>query len=470
MERCFTVQGVAGLGPGEHLCCLFASEEEERSLLAAYLRHGMEAGGKALFVTDRCGPDEVPEWLEAGGLEAGEALARGCLCLAEAETVYFENGTYDPAVVEAFLRAETDRAREEGYAGLYVAVEMSWALRGVTGPERLAGYEAEVNRFLEENPATAVCLYDRRLFSRELLTEILSAHPRVATGDGAFDDLLLPGGGPPAGDEASMRTLLEAMQESAMLLGPDGRVEFANRAAAARLGRTPEEMGGRRIYDFLPPGPAAVHRSRMDEVLRSGRPGVFEDERDGLVFENTLCPVVDGEVRVAGVAAFSRDVGEQLREKEALRANEERARRCMDLAGVILLVLDTEGRVALVNRKGSEVLGLPEEEILGKDWFEDFLPERVRGPVEEVFRSVLKGEREAPERYENPVLDSSGEERFIAWRIVILPGLQGVGTAILSAGEDVTELRGAQAALRESEERYRLLTENVGMSIGLWDP
>jgi len=47
-------------------------------------------------------------------------------------------------------------------------------------------------------------------------------------------------------------------------------------------------------------------------------------------------------------------------------------------AGILFLVLDRNGRVTLINRKGAEILGYPKEEILGKDWFTNFLPEDVQ--------------------------------------------------------------------------------------------
>jgi len=62
-----------------------------------------------------------------------------------------------------------------------------------------------------------------------------------------------------------------------------------------------------------------------------------------------------------------------------------------------------------------DTVGYSEAEILGKDWFDNFIPERFREEVREVFRRLVGGELELIEFHENPVLTKSGEERLISW-------------------------------------------------------
>lgn len=113
----------------------------------------------------------------------------------------------------------------------------------------------------------------------------------------------------------------------------------------------------------------------------------------------------------------------------------------LDLVQVMVLVLDKEGKVKFINPKGCEILGFSEEEILGKDWFSNFLPEEVKDEVKEVFKRSVEGELEPVEYYENPVLTKGGERKVIAWHNSFLRDESGNVVEVISAGEDVTELR-----------------------------
>ena len=208
--------------------------------------------------------------------------------------------------------------------------------------------------------------------------------------------------------EATIRALLEATPDSAALIERDGAIILVNREFARRLGKDPGELVGVNVFDLPPPDLAASRRLRIDEVVRTGRPCTFVDERSGMVFESSVYPVAGVEGEISRVAIFARDLTEQLRAEAALRASEERARRYLDLAGIMFVAIDASQRVVLINRRGCEILGYPEEEILGKNWFENFLPERMREQVPSVFASVLAGEAEAPDYFENPVLTRSG--------------------------------------------------------------
>lgn len=157
--------------------------------------------------------------------------------------------------------------------------------------------------------------------------------------------------------------------------------------------------------------------------------------------------------RVAELEAAAREARRSEAEAAAeLRRQGNLAREYLNIAGVMLLVLDREGKIVLMNRRGHEILGYPEGELLSKDWFDTCLPEHARGSVREAFRRIMAGELEAFGRVENPVLARSGEERIIAWHNTVLTDEQGNRTGTLSSGEDVTERKRAEEALRRSHQ------------------
>jgi PAS domain S-box-containing protein len=132
---------------------------------------------------------------------------------------------------------------------------------------------------------------------------------------------------------------------------------------------------------------------------------------------------------------------EALRQRayEDMVREKERAQEYFDIAGAILIVLDADGIVRLINRKGCEVTGYGEEEITGSDWFDRFIPNRIREDVRVVFSSLVAGTAEVGEFFENVIMNKDGEERLIAWRNTVIRDESGKIVGTLSSGSDITE-------------------------------
>lgn len=130
-----------------------------------------------------------------------------------------------------------------------------------------------------------------------------------------------------------------------------------------------------------------------------------------------------------------------------------RAQRYLDVAAVILLALDTEGRITLINRKGCEILGYDEQELLGQSWLDKFVPQPSNAEVRAMFADFLAGK---PHVYaENWIVCRSGEQRLIAWHNTVLRNADGNITGTLSSGMDITERHRLEEALRESQARLQ---------------
>src|SRR5262249_3039897 len=108
-----------------------------------------------------------------------------------------------------------------------------------------------------------------------------------------------------------------------------------------------------------------------------------------------------------------------LKEAEAALGEEKlRAQRYFELAGTMLVALDADGRVLEVNRKGCEVLGYEESELIGADWIAKVVAEPDRAMAREAF--LAHGDVGPVERFEIDVVTKSRSVRTIAWRTVPL--------------------------------------------------
>lgn len=135
----------------------------------------------------------------------------------------------------------------------------------------------------------------------------------------------------------------------------------------------------------------------------------------------------------------------------ALRAETQRADQYFENAAVMMLVLDRDGRVQRINRAGCEVLGLPPAEVLGRNWFECFVPAKALDHVREEFRRVFAGESALDRHFENAVLNRAGQDRLLAWHNSVVRDDKGAIVGVLCSAEDITERRQAEVAQREHE-------------------
>ncbi len=147
-----------------------------------------------------------------------------------------------------------------------------------------------------------------------------------------------------------------------------------------------------------------------------------------------------------------------------LRQERDRAQRYLDTAGVMLVALDTEGRITLVNRFACSTLGWTAEELLGRDWIEACVPARLREALERKFHDLIGGQLPV---HQNPVVTRSGVERLIEWRNTVVRDDTGRVTGSFSSGTDVTERTVAVDALRDTEERMRFALRHA--NVGIWD-
>ncbi|MFW6152451.1 MAG: PAS domain S-box protein, partial [Verrucomicrobiota bacterium] len=137
----------------------------------------------------------------------------------------------------------------------------------------------------------------------------------------------------------------------------------------------------------------------------------------------------------------------------------------LDIAPVIMLMLDVDATVKFINRAGAEILGYEVEEIIGKDWCENFIPVDLRPKVRQAFQEIAEGRCEKLDERENDVLTKDDSRKTIEWRNSVIHDAEGNITGVLSSGLDVSGEKAVIHALIESEKAYRDFIENVPIGI-----
>jgi len=136
----------------------------------------------------------------------------------------------------------------------------------------------------------------------------------------------------------------------------------------------------------------------------------------------------------------------------SLRAARDRTAAYFEVAGNLLLVIGSDGVLRQVNRQGIAVLGYRSRaELVGKNWFDTCIPDRLRRQAWLIFQEALADEL-LHER-ESVIIRPDGSERTIQWHFVALKRADGGTSGLLASGVDITDSRRTHEALARNEAR-----------------
>lgn len=249
-----------------------------------------------------------------------------------------------------------------------------------------------------------------------------------------------------------LQALLDATVDAVLIIDSRGNIETFNRSAERLFGYAAAEVLGRNVGVLMTDRDRRSHDAYMHRYEKTGVPHIIgigrevdARRRDGSVF-----PAFLSVGRIAGTdppryVGFLHDITLRRETMAAIRRERDRANTYLDVAQVILVALSTDGRVQLINRKGCEVLGQREIDLLGRDWVGSVVAPSFREHVREQMQKLTNA-RDPQELYcEYDVIGPGGKPRLVAWRCVALRAGDGGLTGFLSSGEDITERRAIEA-------------------------
>ena len=238
------------------------------------------------------------------------------------------------------------------------------------------------------------------------------------------------------------QALMEAAVDAIIVIDHRGRMQAVNDAAQRTFGYRADELLGENVRMLMPEPDRARHDEYLENYLQGGVAKVIGRGRQVLAQrkDGTLFPAYLSVGRVAdsGQPRFVGLVRDTTVEHEAmsqLRMERDRANAYLELNDALLVSLDPERRVREVNSRGSELLGMPKEEIHGRDWLDFFANEYERERARLMLHSALANGSSREREFDTIV---HGEPRRFYWRCIARRQDDGAPAGWLCSGHDVT--------------------------------
>jgi PAS domain S-box-containing protein len=265
--------------------------------------------------------------------------------------------------------------------------------------------------------------------------------------------------------EERFRSVVQTATEAIITHDCDGNITFWNHGAENIYGYRPDEIMGKPFTLILPERFRKFHEKDLRNLVSSNVvlhrvvsqiPSIGLS-KDGREFPTELSVSKWKTRKELFLTIIVRDITERRQAEEALHVSEERLRCLIRNAASVIVCLSPDHRVIEFNPEAERVFGCDWQEVIGKDYFELFLPEEVRGTMAENIKKVLAG---GPIRgFEYPVLIADGRKRILSWYINRLTDTMDKPTGVIAIGQDVTCRKRAEDKISHLNHLYTMLTK-----------
>ncbi|HLY19039.1 MAG TPA: PAS domain S-box protein [Bryobacteraceae bacterium] len=270
---------------------------------------------------------------------------------------------------------------------------------------------------------------------------------------------------------ARLAAVVECCNDAVISVDADSTVRSWNRAAQNLYGYAPAEILGRPALELMPPERRADAGLNLSAVVSGMSRALFETRqmrKDGTAFPAsiTASPILDQAGRAVGGSVIIRDITRQKAAEEALRESENRFRALVQNSTDLITLLDPEGVILYDSPGVSAMVGVSPESRLGCEAIQWVHPDD-RPYLWMLHQKLLQGAG-VKARAQVRLRHADGSWRWCdsqATNLLEEPGVRALATSF----RDISGLKAAESALRESEERYRMLIEDASDAIFTMD-
>jgi PAS domain S-box-containing protein len=265
--------------------------------------------------------------------------------------------------------------------------------------------------------------------------------------------------------KAKFESIVEHSNDAIISKKLDGTITSWNHAAEKIYGYSKEEMLGKSTKAIIPKGHDQEISSFLD-IIHDENYDTLRVTKDGKTINAsmTLSPIRNSDGKIKGISIISRDITRQKEAERELKAGAERYKLLVDSVPVGIIHLDRKGDVIDVNPKLMEIIGSKSEEYTRLINVLEF-PETVKSGFSSEFKKCLETGRVI--EGERSYTSTWGKKAYIQYQITPILDSENNVTSIIGTGNDITERKQMEKALRESEEKFREVFNNVSDAVFL---
>ncbi|MDP6952936.1 MAG: PAS domain S-box protein, partial [Alphaproteobacteria bacterium] len=268
-----------------------------------------------------------------------------------------------------------------------------------------------------------------------------------------------------------------------------------NQALADAAGVVAEAQVNRHVTEILPPELATVMQHNLQQILGTGEPMLDVEIVDGTkdaqgrdrywmasifpvsgtrhkptAFGSVMTEITDQKQEQKRTQQFGESLERRVDERtRQLMREKRRIEKYLQITSTIVVVVDRNFEIQVANPAACALLGYEEGELLGKDWFDQCVPESEREERRQLFLRVWadEGSKADGHSYETSVVTKSGDLRQLLWRTGQLRDDDGALYAYIGCGEDVTSIRQAESRTQKSRrlESFGALTRTTAQAM-----
>ncbi|MBK8926640.1 MAG: PAS domain S-box protein [Crocinitomicaceae bacterium] len=253
--------------------------------------------------------------------------------------------------------------------------------------------------------------------------------------------------------EENYRQIIDSQTELIIRWKPDGQVLFANTACLNFMHKTKDEILSINYLNIVRDIPRLQNKinklspanSKISDVhlgLYHGTQKWFEWTELGFYDENGV---------LTEIQSMGRDITEQEEARIELLKEKEKFELYLNTSPSIVLMLDKQGVVQLVNDQACKVMEYSKDELIGKTWFENFVPHAESTKRISKFKKLVEEERLPVEVSEGYILTKTNQVRLIAWRNAVIHDENSRIISYISSGHDITEISEFQKNLTDQQ-------------------